>query len=334
MVSQEFIRASNAKLPSNLIGVFVGATSGIGEYTLKSFAQNCQSPKAYFVGRSQAAADRITKELRTLNPNGTYHFIKSDISLVKSVDSVCQQIKEKETYINILVMSQGTMSQGMDTEEGLHLPATLLLHSRARFIANLLPELQRATVLRRVLSIFTGTKEGPMPITDFQMRNLGMNLIKMRGQAASMLTLYQEHFATLAPSVSFVHDFPGPVKSNIARGGGIINLLMRTSAKIIGPFVFIPEGDSGDRHLYLATSSRYSAREGGVNGVEVEKGVEVARGTDGKVGSGCYTVDEKCESGNAEIVSVLKGLREQGKGEEVWKHLVDEWVRITGKESI
>ena len=94
-------------LPPGLVAVFVGATSGIGEATLKQFATHARQPRAYFIGRSQAAADRIAAECTALNPDGTYTFIKADVSLIKVVDKVCEEIKAKEKVLNILCLSQG-----------------------------------------------------------------------------------------------------------------------------------------------------------------------------------------------------------------------------------
>lgn len=113
MVSLAAIRASNgqvaATLPSGLTAVFVGATSGIGETSLKQFARHAKQPRIYFVGRSEEAGKRITTELEALNSGGTYVFVKSDVSLLKNVDSVCRDIKSKETAINLLFLSPGTL---------------------------------------------------------------------------------------------------------------------------------------------------------------------------------------------------------------------------------
>jgi hypothetical protein len=116
MVSLSQVKASNALIscsfPSGLVALFVGATSGIGETTLKKFAQYSQKPRAYFVGRSQDAADRIVAECKKLNSGGEYIFIKADVSLIRVVDAVCKDIKAKEKSLNILFLSQGVMSMG------------------------------------------------------------------------------------------------------------------------------------------------------------------------------------------------------------------------------
>jgi NADP-dependent 3-hydroxy acid dehydrogenase YdfG len=112
MVSISAMRASNARvatsLPPSLVAVFVGATSGIGETSLKQFAKHATRPRAYFVGRTQEAADRILLECKALNPEGEYIFRKADVSLIRAVD-VCREIKSKEKAINILCLSPGSM---------------------------------------------------------------------------------------------------------------------------------------------------------------------------------------------------------------------------------
>jgi NADP-dependent 3-hydroxy acid dehydrogenase YdfG len=97
-------------LPPGLVAVFVGGTSGVGEYTLKAFVKYALIPRVYLVGRSQESADRIIRECTQLNSGGKFEFIKADISLLKNVDDVCNQLKSKETKINILFETQGTMA--------------------------------------------------------------------------------------------------------------------------------------------------------------------------------------------------------------------------------
>lgn len=117
MVSLEAIRASNRRLdsalPAGLVATFVGATSGIGETSMKEFAKHANAPRIYFIGRTTEWADRIKTELKTLNPKGTYIFLKCDASLLKSVDEVCQEIKSKESSINLLFLSIGSLVTGI-----------------------------------------------------------------------------------------------------------------------------------------------------------------------------------------------------------------------------
>ena len=111
MVTFSSVQSSNSliasTLPPNLVAVFVGATSGIGEATLKQFARHSRQPRAYFIGRSQDAGDRILAQCRALNSEGEYIFIQADVSLIRVVDEVCEEIQAKENAINILFLSAG-----------------------------------------------------------------------------------------------------------------------------------------------------------------------------------------------------------------------------------
>lgn len=128
MVSLQVMLSHNAgirsSLPAGLIAVFVGATSGIGAATLKAFAKYTRGPRAYFVGRSQTAADTIIAECKALNAGGEYVFIEADISLIHTVDEVCARIKARETRLDILFLSQGTAS----LERNSIYPRALCLH--------------------------------------------------------------------------------------------------------------------------------------------------------------------------------------------------------------
>jgi NAD(P)-dependent dehydrogenase (short-subunit alcohol dehydrogenase family) len=333
MVALTPIKSSLTKLPKALTAVFVGGTSGIGLYTLQTLAKYCAQPTIYFVGRSQSAATTILSQLKTINASGTYHFIQADVALVKNVDKVCAEITAKEKYINMLVLSQGALSMGTNTEEGLRSTTSLILHSRTRFALNLLPLLRAAPQLRRVLSVFCGTKEGAVADpTDLEMWHI-KNPMKARGQAASMLTLMLEEVAKRAPEVSFVHDFPGFVRSGAARGSELSVTIMRWVYYVVGPLIYVPEEEVGERHLFLATSARFAAAEGDANGVEFGgKGGDVAVGSEGRVGSGVYVADEKCESAGQTVLDVLKTEREKGTREAVWGEMKKDLLRITGKE--
>ncbi|KAF1973098.1 hypothetical protein BU23DRAFT_143159 [Bimuria novae-zelandiae CBS 107.79] len=329
MVDLQTILSSNRNLPSHLTAVFVGGTSGIGLYTLLALAQHCAHLTIYLIGRSQSSASSILAQLHIINPAGVYTFLQSDVSLMTNVDAVCAQIRAKEPFINILVQSQGTLSVGQETTEGMHVTASLVLHSRHRFTLNLLPLLEKADGVRRVVSIFTGTKEGPIPpsVTELQMRTL-KNPLKARGLAASCVTLLMEEAARRAPTVGFVHTFPGFVSSGINRDLNIVFRALGKAVEVVGgSWLLVPKEESGERNLWLATSPRFA---GGADGEKVDRAI----GTDGKVGSGVYVVDEKGEAGGEAVVKVLKDLRAQKKDEWVWEEVRKDFVRITGKESL
>lgn len=114
MVALDKVQKSNAQItmthPEGLVAVFAGATAGIGETSLREFARRTPKPRIYVIGRSQEACDRLDIDLKRVNPEGQYIFIRSDVSLLRNVDDVCRQIRDKESAINVLFMSQGTLN--------------------------------------------------------------------------------------------------------------------------------------------------------------------------------------------------------------------------------
>ncbi|KAK3676814.1 hypothetical protein LTR78_003018 [Recurvomyces mirabilis] len=346
MVSYHAVQSSNAQIstliPGRLTAVFAGGTSGLGEYTLKSFAKYVAEPRIYFIGRSQEAADRIVKECQVLNPRGEYIFLKKELSLVQNVDEVCQEIMDREGpdgYINLLFVSQAMAYNTTVTSEGFMLPIALVIYSRFRFIINLLPLLNRATALRRVISVFLGGREGPVDIDDLNFKDGLSKPIKFRDQALSMMTLSMEVLAEQNPGVGFIHTAPGSVKSGIFREPGLINGTLRFLswlALMLG-YNLTPE-EAGDRHLYYATSARYPSKAGAKSDVQVVplcEGVDVSEGTDQSVGSGVYTPGPDGESwATDKVKECLARMREDGVPAKVWEYIEGEFVRTTGRVKI
>lgn len=93
--------------------------------------------------------------------------------------------------------------------------------------------------------------------------------------------------------------------------------------------VLVPLDESGERHLYLATSARFPAVKGRCDGVRLGDEVDVALGTTGEIGSGMYSVGSDCESASPAVRELLAELREKGMVEEVWRHTEGEYKRIT-----
>lgn len=113
MVSLTDIQSSNSRLssalPPGLVAIFVGATRGIGETSLKEFAKHARKPRVYLIGRSQEAGDRVVDECKELNPEGEYIFLKADTSLICTVDDLCRDIKSREKAVNLLFLTTGTL---------------------------------------------------------------------------------------------------------------------------------------------------------------------------------------------------------------------------------
>jgi NADP-dependent 3-hydroxy acid dehydrogenase YdfG len=118
MIPLSTIQASNSSIgssifPSNPVAVFTGATSGIGEATLKEFVKNCDQkakPRCYLIGRNAEAASQTITECQALNPSAEVIFLKYDLSLIFEVDKLCEELKQRENTVNLLFISHGSVS--------------------------------------------------------------------------------------------------------------------------------------------------------------------------------------------------------------------------------
>ncbi|KAL1612142.1 hypothetical protein SLS60_000365 [Paraconiothyrium brasiliense] len=357
MVTLTEIVASNKRIassfPDGLVGVFIGGTSGVGEYTVKAFAKHVTKPRAYIVGRSKEAADRIIDECQRINSEGRYDFIAADVSLLQNIDDVCRQIRSKETAIDILFQSQGSMgfTKGIskdihsskhgtevhvETSEGLPLVSALALHGRTRFILNLLPLLQQARHLRRVVSVGAASYEGAIQTGNIP--GIGLPLLEWRDHFASCHTLLLSKVAQRAPDVGFVHTCPGVVKSGIMRDmEPTLRLrIMVTITGFLAPLINTSPNECGERHLYAATSARFAAQknDGQMPGVSLETPMHVARGIDGRSGSGVYSSDVRGESATPKVEELLKAYKENSTAEDLWQYVLSDYMRITGSEVV
>lgn len=123
MVALSLVQSTNAALVASqpLVAVFVGGTSGIGTYSIKSLAtthgKEGRGLRAYIIGRNQKSAEAIISECHKACPTGEFYFIGvRDLALMKDVDVACADLARLEeehakkagdtARIDILVMTQ------------------------------------------------------------------------------------------------------------------------------------------------------------------------------------------------------------------------------------
>ncbi|KAL2853173.1 hypothetical protein BJX68DRAFT_52840 [Aspergillus pseudodeflectus] len=323
MVSLDAVKQSNADLKDygpGLVGVFVGGTSGIGEATARSFVKYAIAPIVYLIGRNETQAAEIIEDLQTLNPESRVSFVQCDVSLLRRVDEACRTIQEKEDKVNVLVLSSGIFTtKGRDeTSEGLDKKLTLHYYARMRFISNLLPQLISAGTwlnglvagksrgLASVVSVLEAGGEGPLILEDLALKE-NYSLKNCAKHAITMTSLSLEELAKANPAISFVHTYPGVVRTGLLRDfNPVTQFLMNVLLFIAKPWT-VPLEDCGERHLFAAT------------------GVPRAR-TIGEGSGRPYLVSWDGEPrGNQNVLGLY---REKKIGPVVWKHTQDVFRRI------
>ncbi|KAB8235843.1 putative short-chain dehydrogenases/reductase [Aspergillus alliaceus] len=324
MVGINEVRRSNATLHArngSFVAVFVGGTSGIGEATAKELTKVIKKPTIHLIGRNAVAGSKILEELKSANPEGTFHFIQSDISLLKNVDEACSEIKQKEKAIDLLFLSTGHLATSkQNTKEGLENNHALRYYSRMRFVHNLLPLLSASETPARVVTVLGGGQEGKIEEDNLDLQK-SWSFMKSTTYAATMNSLAVEHLATLHPSISFVHMFPGIVRTPLMNktigpiAGSIVGFLSRPMS--------ISSEESGERNVFISTSAAYPPavpREGNV-GVPLVEGLKTSVASTGKVGGGSYILNYKGEDTTNE--KVMSGYRAEEFPRKVWVHTLE-----------
>jgi hypothetical protein len=208
------------------------------------------------------------------------------------------------------------------TAEKLHKLFALAYYTRIRMAQNLIPQLQRAAPVARVLVVAGGGKEGKIYIDDLQA--LKIPLTRIRGHMSAIVTLGVEKVARQAPTVSFIHEYPGAVRTALHREGNVIGQIINLVLWLGQRWLCVPVEECGERHVFLATSPRYPAKEGGEREVR-----DAFRGSNGLDGSGAYSINWDCESSPRSVEQSLREQREEGIDEVVWRHTLDQFTRIT-----
>ena len=130
-----------------------------------------------------------------------------------------------------------------------------------------------------------------------------------------------------------MHDFPGAVKTSLFdRIEGILGVVMRAYIYLLGRWICVPIEESGERHLYLATSARYPPASDSGSGVPLGDGVDIACGTTGEVGSGVYSVGWDGASASPTVQKLSAGYRDNGIVEKIRRHTESEFEGITGQD--
>jgi NAD(P)-dependent dehydrogenase (short-subunit alcohol dehydrogenase family) len=380
MVSSESVRASNAQGHHirDFVAIFVGGTGGIGESTAMELFKRTVRPRIYIVGRlvmcdlaaissippfrpdasgeltqpsskltpmldrRKEEADRIISELFHLNPDGKAFFIQKDITLIRSVDEVCADLRIKEPVINALFLTAGymTLKGRRESEEGLDQKMAVNFYSRMRFVVNLMPNLTAASEagqLSRVNSVLAAGSEGDVRIDDLDLRH-NFTLHAALAHCTVFTDFMMEEFAKRYPGTTFMHSYPGTVKTGIANQlNGPIRLAVKVMYAVMTPWILNVQ-ESGERHFFQLTSKCYPSKkwqgtscrgDSDAPGIPVEARLDVMEGSDDVKGSGAYLLD--WDSKPAGDQRVLGKYRAMDLGPKIWDHTMKMFVQAEEK---
>ena len=206
------------------------------------------------------------------------------------------------------------------TTEGVDVLLMLRYYVRLRFVQQLLP-----LHPSRIVSVLAGTTEGVLVEDDLTLSKPGnYGILPCANHSSTMTSLSFEHLAKEHPEISFVHMYPGFVKTAVfgrVSSPWIRFLLEWVLLPLVTPFSVSVE-ESGERTLFHLTSARYPPKEGPA-GVPRPDGVPVAQG-EGSV----YLLGKDGETGAGKPMA---GYRERDMGTTIWAHTTDLFKEIQNK---
>ncbi|KAJ2932459.1 hypothetical protein H1R20_g4654, partial [Candolleomyces eurysporus] len=280
MANLSEIRTLNASLSpkyNNPVAVFVGGTSGIGQGMAEAFARLTNGKSTIIiVGRNKAAAESIISNLprSSDNPNDSvYEFVSCDVTLMRNVVAASKEILSNHHKINFLVLSTGFFSAaGYEaTEEGIERKLAVSYYARWKFIHELLPGLnnsKNAGEDAKVLAVLGAGRGREIDMDDLGLKK-NYSLKNSAFAAPRYNDLMVEAYAKRYPDLTFIHAYPGTVRTNFAASAEstairiaapLINLLLRpfsvspaecaeymwhgVFSYTKGPFLMGPKGDS------------------------------------------------------------------------------------------
>jgi hypothetical protein len=239
-----------------------------------------------------------------------------------------------EPKINALFLTAGfmTLTGRNETDEGLDRKMCVNYYSRMRWVVNLIPCLTRASdagELSRVNTVFAAGSEGDLRVDDLDLKH-NFTLHAAMAHCTVMSDFMMEELAKRYPATTFVHSYPGTVKTGIANQlSGPIRLAVKVMYSVISPWILNVRG-SGERHFFQLTSMSYPSRrwqgascrgDGDMPGIPVEVGMDVMKGSDDAKGSGAYLLDWDSEPAGDK--RVLEKYREINLGGKVWEHTME-----------
>lgn len=227
---------------SGKVAFCIGATSGIGRDIALKLAHNKVSVGV--AARNTEAGAQLVKEMKAINPKGTYVFFTTDATSMKDISRTCRNFNYVYDKLNYLIMSPGVNSlRGrIETQEGIDRKMALEYYGRVHSVQSLDPLLKQTgkTEDVRVLSILSGGIHAPYEeLGDLPLKK-NYSLSNASNAAGFYTDLAFDQFARNfgKTKVSFIHASTGFVSTSFKNA---ISLPLKYLASWLGYSFQTPE---------------------------------------------------------------------------------------------
>ena len=232
--------------------IITGATDGIGKQTAIELAK--LGYNIGLVGRNQEKGDEVLDEIASATGNHSLKYFKADLSIIKNLDNLANDIKREYDSIDILINNAGAyFSQYSETEEQLEM--TFALNHLSYFqLTMLLIDAIEFEIPGRVINVASSAHFGAkLNLNDIQMKK------KYKGWTAycnsklmNILFTYEVHKRYKDTGISFNSLHPGFVGTSFGDNNrGLGKNILSIGKKLIAINVF----KGAKTSVYLASSN-------------------------------------------------------------------------------
>lgn len=239
--------------------VITGGNSGIGKAAALQFAQ-----KGYRViihGRDASKTKLAAQEIQALSGNKQVEYIVADVSLLKGMKQLADEIKQKTNSIHSLVLSTGViLPNHIITADGLEAGFAIQYLSRFAVTQLLAKELNagNAKIVQVGASVLPGAK---IFFDDIALKN-NFSMVKAMAQEMFANHLFIQEFAKRHSANNVIMNMGevGVAKTEITRNLNFffrlgLSLFGKTPEKAAKNFVFLSSDDSVDFSGYFIKSN-------------------------------------------------------------------------------
>ena len=237
--------------------IITGATDGIGLAAAKSIAS--KGYKIGLVGRNPDKGKKAIDEIIAHSGNKNLDFFECDLSLVKNVKSLADQIKQQYSNIDVLLNNAGGANKTKNiTSEGLE--KTFSTNQMNYFVLstellNIISESDDGRIVNVASNAHIGAE------IDYANINCEKSFSAWTSYCVSKLMniMFTYQLASMQDKVSVNVLHPGFVDTNIAGNeGNLIKYIVKFGAKMFARTV-----DNGaDSSIYLSTSDEVKGVSG------------------------------------------------------------------------
>ena len=237
--------------------IITGATDGIGLAAAKSIAS--KGYKIGLVGRNPDKGKKAIDEIIAHSGNKNLDFFECDLSLVKNVKTLADQIKQQYSNIDVLLNNAGGANKTKNiTSEGLE--KTFSTNQMNYFVLstellNIISESDDGRIVNVASNAHIGAE------VDYANINCEKSFSAWTSYCVSKLMniMFTYQLASMQDKVSVNALHPGFVDTNIAGNeGNLIKYIVKFGAKMFARTV-----DNGaDSSIYLSTSDEVKGVSG------------------------------------------------------------------------